>query len=425
MSDPENGKRARPVSERVSGHSDAYRPLPTSHYVSSARRSKPGSGAAAAAAAHGAFAAGLARGNAGPDSGGNASSFIMSLLLGQERWARGPCAWHPTCNPSGRATGLSAIGANGSFCRRSFAPLSPAPALPQLSAATGAAGDRWSRANTLRTASGQGSFTTPSIQRASQHPPHSQRPGKLHNTLHTAGFTEPSAQRAAREASQHPPYSGLHNTLHTAGFTTPSIQRASQNPPHSGQPGKLHNTLHTAGFTTPSAQREKLHNTLRTAREASQHPPHSERSFTTPSAQREKLHNTLRTAREVSQHPPHSGLHTPSAQRASHTLRTAGFTTPSAQREKLHNTLRTAGFTTPSTQRALQHSPHSGLHNTLHTAGSKGNFTTPFTQWAAGKFHNTLHTGSGGWGGVGDYTTATTMTAGWRLRHCWIQHFST
>ena len=189
-----------------------------------------------------------------------------------------------------------------------------------------------------------------------QYPPQSGQPGKLHNTLHTAGFTAPSIQRA----SQHPPHSGQpgkpHNTLPTAGFTTPSSQRALQHPPHSG----LYNTLRTAGFTTPSTQR------------ALQHPPHSERSFTTPSAQREKLYNTLRTA---------------------------GFTTPSAQREKLHNTLR--------------------------TAGSKGNFTTPFTQWAAGKFHNTLHTGSGGWGGVGDYTTATTMTAGWRLRHCWIQHFST
>ena len=256
MSDPENGKRARRVSERVSGHSDAYRPLPTSHYVSSARRSKPGIGTAAAA--HGAFAAGPARGSAGRDSGGKASSFIMSLLLGQERWARGPCAWHPTCSPSGRATGLSAIGANGSFCRRSFAPLSPGPALPQALPGTA------------------GAAPIPSAKRAareaSQHPPYS----GLHSTLHTAGFTAPSAQRAAREASQHPPHSGLYNTLLTAGFTTPSSQRALQHPPHSG-----------------------LYNTLRTAREASQHPPHS--------GQQGKLYNTLHTvgSREISQHPPH------------------------------------------------------------------------------------------------------------------------
>ena len=139
-----------------------------------------------------------------------------------------------------------------------------------------------------------------------QYPPQSGQPGKLHNTLHTAGFTAPSIQRA----SQHPPYSGLHSTLRTAGsqgsLTTPSPQRALQHPPHSG----LYNTLHTAGFTTPSAQREKLHNTLRTAREASQHPPHSERSFTTPFTQRE--------ARETLQHPSHS-------------WQQGNFTTPSTQ----------------------------------------------------------------------------------------------
>ena len=86
-----------------------------------------------------------------------------------------------------------------------------------------------------------------------QYPPQSGQPGKLHNTLHTAGFTAPSAQRAAREAPQHPPHSGLYNTLRTA-------REASQHPSHSGQQGKLYNTLHTAG-----------------SREISQHPPHRQR----------------------------------------------------------------------------------------------------------------------------------------------------
>ena len=49
----------------------------------------------------------------------------MSLLLGQDRWACRLYAWHPTASLSLRATRLPAIGANGSFCRRSFAPLSP------------------------------------------------------------------------------------------------------------------------------------------------------------------------------------------------------------------------------------------------------------------------------------------------------------
>ena len=214
-----------------------------------------------------------------------------------------------------------------------------------------AAGDRWSRANTLRTAGSQGSFTTPSIQRASQHPPHSGQPGKLHNTLHTAGFTKSSAQRAT---SQHPPHSGLHNTLPT--------REASQHPPHS-----------KGSFTTPSAQW------------ASQHPSHSERSFTTPSAQR-----------------------------ASHTLRTAGFTTPSAQREKLHNTLPTAGFTTSSPQRASQHPLHSGLHTPSaqralqHPPHSERSFTTPSAQRAATEtLQHPSHSGQ-----QGNFTTSSTQAAG-------------
>ena len=160
----------------------------------------------------------------------------------------------------------------------------------------------------------------------------------------------------------------------------------------------LHNALPTAGsqgcFTTPSPQRA--------ARDASQHPPHSQGSFTTPSTQPGKLDNTLHTAREASQHPPHSGLHS--------TLRTVSFTTPSAQR---------------AAREASQHPLHSGqrekLHNTLYTAG----FTTPSTQ--RGKLHNTLRTGSqGGVGGGGLHNSqAITMTAGWGLRHCWRQRFST